>query len=335
MAEESFEKTQGGRQKAWIDFRDLKKHYVRMKGWLPALASYRQETGGRVRYLTLCGKEAIDVRYFAQKDVLQRNEAMNAYPGLTFIEANDEDYAIIAETLGRVRLSIRARLEDALLDSSHISHNDLVSSFPYHVLNLDFCGSIVPKEDHPFSETLQCIDRVVELQAREAATRWHLFLTFRAQRSKANEEANNQLREIVDGNLDQDQAKQAYGVRPTPNELLESCYPEFLRISIAKFLANCAMKHSFAANMESSWTYSRQEGEYHIVKLILALSLLHSPGHLPNPQTERTAYEEAVKAVFESHSTDVDGAMAAAKEITEKDLQPVLDELDRLGIVTA
>jgi len=337
MAEESFEKIQGGRQKARIDFRDPKKHYVRMNGWLPAIASYSEVTGGSVRYLTLCGKEAIDVRYFALKAALRRNEAMNDYPDLTFIEANDEDYAIIAETLGRVRLSIHARLEDALLNSDHVSHDDLVSSFPYHVLNLDFCGSIVPKEDHPFSETLQCINKVVELQAKEGAEHWHLFLTFRAQRSKANEEANNQLRAILNGNLDQNQAKEAYGARPTPDNLLEGSYPEFLRISIAKFLANCAMKHSFAANMKSSWIYSRvgDEGEYHIVKLVLALSLLRAPRGLPNPQNELRAYHTAVKAIFESHSTDVDGAMATAAEATEGDLQPVLEELDRLGIVTA
>ena len=338
MAEQSsFEKTQSGRQRARVDFLDLKKHFVRKNGWLPPFTNYKQQTGGRVRYLTLCGKLAIDVRYFAQKGVLQRNESLNEYPDVTFIEDQDQDYAIIAETLGRVRLPIHARLEDALLDSSHISHSDLVSSFPYHVLNLDFCGSIVPKEDHPFSETLQCINKVVELQAREGASRWHLFLTFRAQRSKANEEANNQLRTMVDGNLHQDQAKQAYGVRPTPNELLDNSYPEFLRISIAKFLANCAMKHSFATDMESSWIYSRvgDEGEYHIVKLVLALSLLRAPRGLPNPQTELRAYQRAVRTIFESHSKDVDDAMATAAGTTQRDLRPVLDELDRLGIVTA
>ncbi len=337
MAAQSFKSTQSGRQKARIDFRDEKKHYVRMCGWLPAIASYKGETRGPVRYLTLCGKQAIDVRYFAQKRVLQRNKSMNEYPGLTFIESDDEDYAIIAETLGRVRLSVRAHLEDVLLDSNHISYGDLVSSFPYHVLNLDFCGSIVPKEDHPFSRTLQCIDKVVEIQAREDATRWHLFLTFRAQRSKANEEANIQLRTIVDENLHQDEARQAYGSRPAPRELLNSAYPEFLRISIAKFLANRAMKHSFESNIASSWVYSRvgEESEYHIVKLVLELKLLRASRNLPTPQAERKAYETAVKTILRSRPTDVDSAMQSAVATTKKDLQPVLDELDELGIITA
>jgi hypothetical protein len=335
MAQQSFEKTQSGRQKARIDFRDEKKHYVRVNGWLPVVSSYKRETRGRVRYLTLCGKEAIDVRYFAQKGVLQRNDSMNEYPDLTFIEADDEDYAIIAETLGRVRLSLRARLEDALLNPNHISHKDLVSSFPYHVLNLDFCGSIVPKDDHPFSETLQCIDKVVELQAGAGAMRWHLFLTFRAQRSRANEEANNQLCAIVNGNLDQAEARQAYGDRPPPNGLLENAYPEFLRLSIAKFLANCAMKHNCAVHIESTWIYSRNEGEYHIVKLVVLLSLLRHPQRIPNPHAERGAYKNAVEAIFGSRATDVDREIEAAAEATQRDLRPVLDELERLGIVTA
>src|SRR5262245_49132003 len=134
MPVQPFDETQKERRTGRIDFRDLKKHYVRVKGWLPAFRTYSAATSGRVQYLTFCAKEAIDVRYFAQKGVLARNEEGNEYPSLTFVESDEEDYAIIAETLGRVRLAIHGDFEMVLLDRGHPRHQDLLGSFPYHVV---------------------------------------------------------------------------------------------------------------------------------------------------------------------------------------------------------
>jgi hypothetical protein len=334
MPLQPFDQTQKERQTGRTDFRDLKKHYVRVKGWLPAFRTYSRATGGRVQYLTFCAKEAIDVRYFAQKGVLVRNDERNDYPSLTFVESDEEDYAIIAETLGRVRLALHADFETVLLDGAHPRHQDLVASFPYHVVNLDFCGHIVPRKKHPYNETIRCIDKIVELQAGAHAPGWHLFLTFRAQRAHANEEANGQLSDIVNENLGHEEFKQAYGERPAPVELLGESYPEFLRVSVAKVLAHTARNHGYALAVESSWVYSRQGGTYHIVKLVAALKPLAAATALRNPTREQTAYDVAVKAIFSSHATDVDAAIEAAKQEIEEELKPVLEELEKLGIVT-
>lgn len=335
MPAQPFGETQKERRAGRGDFRDLKKHYVRVKGWLPAFRTYSEATGGHVRYLTFCAKEAIDVRYFAQKGVLVRNAVANYYPSLTFVESDEEDYAIIAETLGRVRLAVHADFEKVLLDPGHPRHQDLVVSFPYHVINLDFGGHIVPRKKHPYNETIRCIERIVDLQAGAQAPAWHLFLTFRAQRAHANEEANGQLREIVEGNLGQDEFRRAYGGRPVPNRLLDESYPEFLRVSIGKFLAGRARNRGYALNVESSWVYSRQGGAYHIVKLVAGLALLAPARDLPNAQREQRAYEAAVKAIFGSEATDVDTAIAAAEQEIKNELEPVLEELQQIGIVTA
>ncbi len=335
MPAQPFGETQKERRAGRGDFRDLKKHYVRVKGWLPAFRTYSAATGGQVRYLTFCAKEAIDVRYFAQKGVLVRNAAANVYPSLTFVESDEEDYAIIAETLGRVRLAVHADFEKILLDPGHPRHQDLVASFPYHVVNLDFCGHIVPRKKHPYNETIRCIERIVDLQAGAQAPAWHLFLTFRAQRAHANEEANGQLRDIIDGNLGHDEFKQAYGDRPAPEQLLGEAYPEFLRVSIAKYLAHAARNRGYALTVESSWVYSRQGGTYHIVKLVAALKPLAAAQDIPNPQREQKAYDAAVKVIFSSQATDVDAAIADASQEIEEELRPVLEELERIGIVTA
>src|SRR5437763_904417 len=138
-----FEKIQDDRHRGQRDFRDWKKHYVRTNGWLRAFEQCKKHYGD-VQYLTLCAKEAIDVRYFAQKGLLARNAEQNEYPTLTFVEADVEDYAFIAESLAKVRLAVHDTLEDALLKRDNPFYEELADSFPYHIANLDFCGHIVP-----------------------------------------------------------------------------------------------------------------------------------------------------------------------------------------------
>src|SRR5262245_46691360 len=125
-----FREAQEGRRRGQQDYRDLKKHFVRVNGWLPIFVRHAQARGASLRYLTLCSKEAIDVRYFASKGLLARNDEKNAYPMLSFVESDTEDYAVIAETLGRCRLGVHAKLEDVLLDNSHEVHGVFAASFP-------------------------------------------------------------------------------------------------------------------------------------------------------------------------------------------------------------
>lgn len=335
MPEHSFEEIQQGRRGGRQTFRDLKKHFVRVHGWLPVFRKYSDQTGKQVRYLTFCAKEAIDVRYFARKGVLARNAAGNEYPSLTFVESNEEDYAIIAETLGRVRLGIHGKFGDVFLDSQHPQHSELHDSFPYHVINLDFCGHIVPRSEHPYSETLKCISRVIESQAAKSQREWHLFLTFRAHQAHANNQANVQLKDIVEGNLTSQELKTAYGTKPSPETLLNTAYPEFLRIGIAKFLAYESKNHGYAMKMESSWIYKRNgdHGPYHIVKLVASLKSARTPGSIPNPNRENNMYSSAVKDIFVSEATDVDLALTtvSARRVIESELAPVLDELKKVA----
>src|SRR5260370_41534202 len=98
------------RRKAKSTYTDIKKHYVRLNGWLPVFRRYFQLRGGTVTYLTLCAKYAIDVRYFRQKGLLLYDDEQKAYPTVTFIEKDAQDYAIIAEGLGTTRLGIKGDL---------------------------------------------------------------------------------------------------------------------------------------------------------------------------------------------------------------------------------
>lgn len=332
-----FQETQERRRSRKLDYRDLKKHYVRVNGWLPIFQRYAEMRGRDLRYMTLCSKEAIDVRYFASKGVLARNEERNAYPMLSFVESNVEDYAVIAETLGRCRLGVHAKLEDVLLNDGHDEHAALTHSFPYDIVNLDFCGEVMPKQDHPYSKTIKCIERIVQLQhEKDPAREWHIFLTFRTHRVQHNEEANEQLREILDSNLTNNVLKAAYGQRAVPASLLSSEYPEFLRLGVAKYIAYCAERCGYRMTLESSWKYGRHQGSYHMVKLVAGLKPVVGPRSLPNPAIVHREYESAVAGLFTSAATDVDAALAdpvVSKAIADE-LAPVIKELEDLRVVT-
>ncbi len=332
-----FRETQERRRTRKQDYRDLKKHYVRVNGWLPIFERHARTRGPHVRYLTLCSKEAIDVRYFASKGVLARSDEKNAYPMLSFVESDIEDYAVIAETLGRCRLGVHAKLEEVLLNDDHEEHVAFTDSFPYDIVNLDFCGEVMPKQDHPYSATVRCIERIVQLQRdKDPAREWHMFLAFRTHRVQHNEEANEQLREILDGNLTSQILKSAYGQRATPASLLSSDYPEFLRLGVAKYLAYCAERCGYRMTLESSWKYGRHQGSYHMVKLVAGLKPVSAPRSLPNPAAVHREYESAVAELFGSAATDVEAALSdpEVSKAIQDELAPVLKELEELRVVT-
>src|SRR5260370_19347847 len=127
-----FDDIERRRKKTKSSYTDIKKHYVRMDGWLPVFRRYSELRGEALRYLTLCAKYAIDVRYFRQKGVLPYDEKQKIYPTLTFIEKDAQDYAIIAESLGTTKLGIRGDLEDILVNPARNTENarKLTLSFP-------------------------------------------------------------------------------------------------------------------------------------------------------------------------------------------------------------
>jgi hypothetical protein len=144
------------------------------------------------------------------------------------------------------------------------------------------------------------------------------------------------LREILDGNLASETLKSAYGARAIPTTLLSNDYPEFLRLGVAKYVAWCAERCGYLMTLESSWKYGRHQGSYDMVKLVAGLKPLSTGRSLPNPGLVHREYEAAVVELFSSAATDVEAALAspAISTATEIELEPVIAELEKLGIVT-
>jgi hypothetical protein len=336
----SFEEIERRRKRAKSTYMDVKKHYVREAGWLPVFRRYARERHGGVRYLTLCGKDAIDVRYFRSKGVLPFDKGQRIYGTVTFIEKDAQDYAIIAETLGTTRLGIRGDLEEILVKPEENADDSqrLRDSFPYDIINLDFTGEVVREDDPPYSQTIRAIERIIEFQNAANSQVWHMFLTFRACPQTSNHEADDELRGMMEENLQNAQARAAYGVRPAPGELVRGQYTEFLRIGVAKFLAGSASHRGYACTLEGSYTYPRNppgNPPYHIVKLIVEFTAIRAAANLPNARRAMVAYERSVPQIFDSQPVDVYAQLAnrAVQRRVQNDLQPVLDELREQHII--
>ncbi len=328
------------RKKAKSTYIDIKKHYVRLNGWLPVFHRYAGLRGDALRYLTLCAKYAIDVRYFRQKGLLPYDANQKTYPTVTFIEKDAQDYAIIAEGLGTTRLGIKGDLEEILVNPEENADNSekLRQSFPYDIINLDFTGEVVRADDPPYSHTIRAIERIIELQNGANCQAWHMFLTFRACPQTSNHEADDELRAIIEGNLQNAAAQAAYGPRPEPRELVTQRYEEFLRIGVTKFLASSSSYRGYACNLENSYIYPRNpvgDPSYHIVKLVVGFEAIRTSRNLPNPHRSRTAYENSVPQIFGSTAIDVFSRLGttAARTALEADLRPVLDELREQHII--
>lgn len=337
----AFEEIERRRRRAKSSYKDAKKHFVRVDGWLPVFRAYARQKARAVHYLTLCAKDAIDVRYFRIKGVLEYDDKQKAYPTVSFIERDPQDYAIIAESLGTTKLGIRGDLEEILVrpDENPNNSSKLRRSFPYDIINLDLTGEVVREGDPPYSQTIRAIEKIIELQHGANCQSWHMFLTFRACPETANHEADQELRHIIEANLENAQAREAYGNRPAPEDLLGAQYEEFLRIGIIKFLASSASHRGYACSLENSYVYSREPRDggphYHIVKLIVRFGVVRRAGHLPNPHNVMAVYQESVPAIFQSQPIDV-VARLQANDIRQRvleDLRPVLDELTAQRIV--
>lgn len=334
-----FEELEGRRRLAGSSYIDIKKHYVRMHGWLPVFTRYSELRRTKVKYLTLCAKRAIDVRYFRQKDVLVHDDGDKKYPTVAFIEKESQDFATIAETLGTTLLGIKRGLEEVILSPTTFpdDHKALLATFPYDVVNLDFTGDVVPQRDHPYSSTLRAIERIITLQHEKGSREWHLFLTFRACRATSNEDANSQISAKVQDNLADPGLKAAYGSRPAPPQMLNSNYTEFLRIGIPKYLAWRASDSGYSFNLDGSYYYRREppSGDpYDIIKFVIGFKSLWQANQLPDRRAATANYRRSVEGIFSSSGIDVFAKLNDRIERVrvQRDLDPIIEELKLDGL---
>ncbi len=163
----------------WWD--DLKKHRKRVVHWLPHLTGVRKKFAGvrEPRYFTLCARSMIDVFMLVKEGVLKLDKEGYQIPSVRFCEIDEEQFAEIKDIIAVESAGFLGALEDLLLfnddaftaqyptsdsiaealedeglqeDYAMIdrlllkrAHLQVMESFPYDFMNLDFCDYYYPK----------------------------------------------------------------------------------------------------------------------------------------------------------------------------------------------
>lgn len=315
-------------------FRDPQKHYARVYGWV-AVARNRlgqldpQQRKFGLRYLTLCGKDAIDIFLFKKEGLIRDDE--RGFPSVYYIENYYPSFAEVRPLLGRTS-GKRVSFED-LVNQGWFER--LVREQPFDVINLDFSGNCFPIEDPPFSRTLRSLCYIIELQRGNS---FDLFVTFKALRSVENSDAIQELAVNMTENFSRDQeVENAFNRRfqnRSPSELSNVDYGLFLLATFPKIVFGFSTNNGFDALCNMKFIYRRtprHRRPYQIVKFLFSLN---APA-ITQSFSEESRRHETLTAEYKASviqdlnvtPVDVDQKLAEQTSLQEQlmsDLQSVL-----------
>jgi len=323
--------------------RDPVKHFVRVNGWLQSansrLAKLRQQGAQKeygLRYLTLCGKDGIDIFLFKREGIIKDNG--RGFPSVFYCESYGGNFIQVRELLGKTR-SYLGRFEDLV---NKTWFHEYVIGNPFDVVNLDFSGSCFPRADQPFSGTLRSITRIIELQK---GNEFDLFITFKALRSTENNAAIAELATNMERNFEEsNDIEEKFKVRfenLTPDDILGQDYGKFLLATFPKIVFGFGSSNGFIVKCSQKFLYHRTNRggtNYQIVKFIFSFENLGSSNTFSDV-SRRTMelaahYKESTLEDFDIIPLNVDNEVmrnSALKNELEQDCTSILENRKAFG----
>lgn len=224
------------------------KQHVRRFGWLEVIRDYaeRRRAAGvdrPLKYLTIPGTNASDVRFLGQAGLLFRDA--DGFPDVVICDRDNADKAL--EVLGTVRGVSRQSLDKAM-------RKELPPYFPFDVINLDICGAVITGhiDRRQALRTLTAIRRIFWFQRGQG---FLLLLTT----STDDRSARRYLEGVFWQNLNEDNFPEAYLDRYKVLDLspFQRDYRTFVGLVLPKVIGrmarNCGYKiiERFAAKYNS------------------------------------------------------------------------------------
>jgi hypothetical protein len=288
------------------DYLDPEKHYVRRDVWKLAATNRLNKLGiterRRLKYFTLCAEKAIDVHYFGTQNLIEDHDG-RGYPSVTYCECFADQYEIIAANLGRTR-GFLSKFEDLVLRRESDKSKSFFSELPFDIYNLDFTGVCFPREESPFSNTLQAILALIdELATEKYRGGFEMFFTFRANRNEENEIAINELR----GNLSENRRQygwydEAFGRKyGDVGSLLQTRYHEFLLCALPKLIGRFGKQAGFQVACPFSLYYPRpnpQNPTYYIISFVLSFDWIGTNRDLRRQVRQMVPHQEIATEAY-------------------------------------
>lgn len=243
------------------------KQYVRHEGWLRWIRDYIEHKHAEgvddpLKYFTLPGLNALDIGLLYRAGLLKYDG--EGFPTVAICD-NRHAYEV-ARNLGRLMAVTKRNLEDVVWRENH----PLVAGFPYDVVNLDFCGTLLQSEGprERIIETVRCLEEVFELQR---GCNFLLLLTTRTGEDQFGDEAERMMRQVLLDNIDsEDEFCVEYEIHYGSTELAPcvQSFTEFTQIVIPKIIARIAKDNFYLAMEHFAAKYNRKDRNGHPYTMI-------------------------------------------------------------------
>jgi hypothetical protein len=231
---------------------DPLKQYVRRFGWLAITRDYVERfraaaLGRQWKYLTLPGKHSSDIGLLLRAGLIERNGE-----GKLCVAICDKDWA---EEVARELLAFGGVLaySPRLLNVElALERSTLRNQFPFDVINLDLCNSLIQAEN---VRNLETIEWIFKLQKGQA---FLLLLT-----TRPDHQARQHLVELLNQNLaNEDEFREAYVEEYGANNANRSLadYTRFTQIVFPKTIARWARYRGYRTTEHFVAKYRRQDG---------------------------------------------------------------------------
>ena len=244
---------------AYKEFGGTLKHAARCILWLPEAKALKLQKRRFLKYFTLPGKWAWDIFFFEREKIIEKRE--RGFPGVRFCDNNLESYTTAKKLLGNT-IGARRNFEELVLEGKE----EFWDAFPYDIYNLDFCGTCLPDQQPPFSDTFESINKIIENHVSHRAFPFLLFLTMKASPEETRKDAKQDLiQNIIDNSKTPEFADIVNEVVSDPVHFSETRFADFIILSVPKVICHIADAH---CKVEILHRAKYQRGEFYITKFV-------------------------------------------------------------------
>jgi hypothetical protein len=287
------------RREQWVKLSDRLIEKVLGTPALPVQLDGRYE----VKYLTLPGLDYLDVEMVAQK-AKARNCVLTS---IGFLENSVGNAASARAELRQESLVKSGTISDrshtfnrriqAITTKSSPAYRELKNKGPFHVINLDACGSIALPGAADDNQMIKVVHTLLEYQFGNSSGHWLLFVTTDVRKEQFADETIQRLYQAVKANAQQSDdfrqaALQFFG---NPDSEIDEALDLYVNggddnfmmsfaLGFGKWLLALAREQGWDMKMHSSYCYSTTpEGDVRASMPCMAFEFVPPPVQLNDP----------------------------------------------------
>ena len=315
--------------------------------WLPVQASGIQE----LKYLTLPGIDYFDVKVIGE---YCKTEGISV-TSTGFLAGQETNPHVARAKLRETALveagliSIQShttnrRLEEVAHDGSS-AYRELKRRGPFHVVNIDACGSISPSANDDPQRIVNAIYKIIEYQLSACSGRWLLFLTTDARKETLSADTATKFAGAIAKNAQNSADFKASALalfEATDENIADalkaaqgdigSKFVQFFALGFSKWLLHMVESKHWKMKVHSSYYYSTDVASIERPTMpCLAFEFLPPSAALADPNNIASVASANDGVVFDAHMR----AVKKVSEMSDLDQRLANDDDLRLGMALA